>query len=250
MTAGPTPLPPAVSQVMAEPILYHRAPAFVEVYARVLERLKKVFQTENEVLCFASSGSGGMESAVAEPRPPGRPAVVASCGKFGERWAELRGLRRRDHPPRRRVGQQGRARRRSSARSASTSGTKVVYTTLSRDLDRRRQRRPGADRGRARARRADRGRRRLAASAPSRSRRTSGAWTSSPPARRRRSCARPASASPRANRARARARRRVPGRPLLLRLAEDAEGPAQGSAGQPVHARRVDLHARSTSRSA
>ena len=40
MTAGPTPLPPAVSQVMAEPILYHRAPAFIEVYARCLERLK------------------------------------------------------------------------------------------------------------------------------------------------------------------------------------------------------------------
>ena len=50
MTAGPTPLPPAVSQVMAEPILYHRAPAFVEIYARVLERLKMVFQTQNEVL--------------------------------------------------------------------------------------------------------------------------------------------------------------------------------------------------------
>ena len=32
MTAGPTPLPPSVSQVMAEPILYHRAPAFIEVY--------------------------------------------------------------------------------------------------------------------------------------------------------------------------------------------------------------------------
>ena len=52
MTAGPTPLPPEVSQVMAEPILYHRAPAFVEIYARVLERLKGVFQTENEVLLF------------------------------------------------------------------------------------------------------------------------------------------------------------------------------------------------------
>jgi len=65
MTAGPTPLPPAVSQVMAEPMLYHRAPAFVEVYARCLERLKQVFQTQNDVLAFASSGSGAMESAAA-----------------------------------------------------------------------------------------------------------------------------------------------------------------------------------------
>jgi serine---pyruvate transaminase len=89
MTAGPTPLPPAVSQVMAEPILYHRAPAFVEIYARVLERLKAVFQTENEVLMFASSGSGAMESAVANLVAPGDVAVVASCGKFGQRFAEL-----------------------------------------------------------------------------------------------------------------------------------------------------------------
>ena len=89
MTAGPTPLPPAVSQVMAEPIVYHRAPAFVEIYARVLERLKMVFQTQNEVLVFAASGTGALESAVANLIAPGDVAVVASCGKFGQRWAEL-----------------------------------------------------------------------------------------------------------------------------------------------------------------
>jgi aspartate aminotransferase-like enzyme len=89
MTAGPTPLPPAVSQVMAEPMLYHRAPAFVEVYARVLRRLKDVFQTANEVQVFTSSGTGALESAVANLVRPGEPALVASCGKFGERWFEL-----------------------------------------------------------------------------------------------------------------------------------------------------------------
>jgi aspartate aminotransferase-like enzyme len=89
MTAGPTPLPPAVSQVMAEPILYHRAPAFIEVYARALERLKGVYQTGHEVLSFAASGTGAMESAVANLIAPGDVAVVASSGKFGERWAEL-----------------------------------------------------------------------------------------------------------------------------------------------------------------
>ena len=89
MTAGPTPLPPAVSQVMAEPMLYHRAPSFVDVYARALRRLKDVFATSNEVLMFSSSGSGALESAVANLVRRGQPALVASCGKFGERWAEL-----------------------------------------------------------------------------------------------------------------------------------------------------------------
>ena len=89
MTAGPTPLPPAVSQVMAEPMTYHRAPAFIEVYARVLSRLKDVFQTSNEVQVFTSSGTGALESAVANLVRAGEPALVASCGKFGERWFEL-----------------------------------------------------------------------------------------------------------------------------------------------------------------
>jgi serine---pyruvate transaminase len=89
MTAGPTPLPPQVSQVMAEPMLYHRAPAFLDVYARVLGSLKGVFQTSGEVLLFAASGTGSMESAVANLTRPGERALVASCGKFGERWAEL-----------------------------------------------------------------------------------------------------------------------------------------------------------------
>jgi aspartate aminotransferase-like enzyme len=89
MTAGPTPLPPRVSQVMAEPIVYHRAPAFVEVYERALARLREVFQTENDVLSFAASGSGAMESAAANLVVAGEPVVVASAGKFGQRWAEL-----------------------------------------------------------------------------------------------------------------------------------------------------------------
>src|SRR6476646_8083178 len=89
LTAGPTPLPPPVSQVMAEPILYHRAPAFVEIYARVLERLPLVFQASNDVLTFAATGPGARESAVANLVVAGEPAVVASCGKFGQRWAEL-----------------------------------------------------------------------------------------------------------------------------------------------------------------
>ena len=56
MTAGPTPVPPAVSQAMATPMLYHRAPAFVELYERVLAKLPMVFQTSNDVLTFAASG--------------------------------------------------------------------------------------------------------------------------------------------------------------------------------------------------
>ena len=89
MTAGPTPIPPRVSQVMAEPVLYHRAPAFVELYARVLGKLPRMFRTANDVLTFAASGSAAMESAVANLVRPGTPVLACAAGKFGERWIEL-----------------------------------------------------------------------------------------------------------------------------------------------------------------
>ncbi|HEX8053188.1 MAG TPA: alanine--glyoxylate aminotransferase family protein [Thermoleophilaceae bacterium] len=131
MTAGPTPLPPAVSNAMAEPILYHRAPAFIEVYARCLEKLKGVFQTENDVLTFAASGSGAMESAVANLVEPGEPAFVASCGKFGERWAELAD----DFGARTIHWDAGWGNKVEPAelerRLAENEGVKVIFTTLS-----------------------------------------------------------------------------------------------------------------------
>jgi serine---pyruvate transaminase len=89
MTAGPTPVPPAVSQAMAAPMLYHRAPAFDELYERVLARLPQVFRTENPVLAFAASGSGAMESAVANLVGAGTRALALATGKFGERWIQL-----------------------------------------------------------------------------------------------------------------------------------------------------------------
>ncbi len=88
-TAGPTPLPPRVSSVMAEPVQYHRDPAFVETYQRVLERVPYVFQTENDVLLFTSTGSGAMESAVMNLVRPSQRVLACATGKFGERWLQL-----------------------------------------------------------------------------------------------------------------------------------------------------------------
>jgi aspartate aminotransferase-like enzyme len=74
---------------MGEPVLYHRAPAFDALFARVLERLPGVFGTQNDVIVFASSGTGAMESAVSNLVAPGQPILACAGGKFGERWIEL-----------------------------------------------------------------------------------------------------------------------------------------------------------------
>ncbi len=89
MTPGPTPVAPETQLAMAQPILHHRAPAFMEIMAQVREDLKYLFETEQEVLIFVATGTGAMEGAVANTLSPGDTALVAEGGKFGERWTEL-----------------------------------------------------------------------------------------------------------------------------------------------------------------
>jgi aspartate aminotransferase-like enzyme len=91
LTPGPTPVPPRVLAGMAEPIIHHRSPDFRRILQRCLGRLRDVFRTEAEVLVFTSSGTGGMESAVANLCSPRERVLVVSAGHFGERWIQLAG---------------------------------------------------------------------------------------------------------------------------------------------------------------
>ena len=89
LTPGPVAVPERVRAAMARTLLHHRAPAFLPVLEEVRENLKRVFQTERDVLILTGTGSAGMEAAVANALSPGDKAVVVRGGKFGERWAEL-----------------------------------------------------------------------------------------------------------------------------------------------------------------
>jgi aspartate aminotransferase-like enzyme len=55
----------------------------------VTEGLQRVYKTGNDVLIFASSGTGGLESAVANLFSPGDRVVVPVAGYFGERFAKI-----------------------------------------------------------------------------------------------------------------------------------------------------------------
>ena len=88
-TPGPTPIPPEALLAMAQPIDYHRSEDTVALIKDVLEKLKHVFQTENDVLFLTSSGTGAMEGAVANLLSRGDKVIVIRSGKFGERWGEI-----------------------------------------------------------------------------------------------------------------------------------------------------------------
>jgi aspartate aminotransferase-like enzyme len=89
MTPGPTPAPPEVLAAIGQPVIHHRGPDYRQLYADTLGRLREVFRTEREVLLFGGSGSGAMESAVANVCSPGDRVLVVSSGYFGERWAAI-----------------------------------------------------------------------------------------------------------------------------------------------------------------
>ena len=89
MTPGPTPAPPGVLAAIAQPVVHHRGPDYKKLYAECLGRLREIFRTESEVLLFGGSGTGAMESAVANLCSPGERVLVVSAGYFGERWAKI-----------------------------------------------------------------------------------------------------------------------------------------------------------------
>ncbi len=89
MTPGPTQVPPEVLTASSRPVIHHRTREYSELFARVIDGLKYVFRTDNDVLVFASSGTGAMESAVVNLCSPGDKVIVTACGKFGERWQQM-----------------------------------------------------------------------------------------------------------------------------------------------------------------
>lgn len=69
--------------------IHHRTEDFRKLYKQVLSDLQAVLGTSNDVLVLVASGSGGLEASVQNFFSPGDEVLVASAGKFGERWVEI-----------------------------------------------------------------------------------------------------------------------------------------------------------------
>lgn len=89
LSPGPTPVPENVLSVAAKPIIHHRTPEFSDIFMEVIEGLKYVFQTKQDVFVLTSSGTGAMEAAVASTISSGDKVIVLNGGKFGARWSRI-----------------------------------------------------------------------------------------------------------------------------------------------------------------
>jgi aspartate aminotransferase-like enzyme len=89
MLPGPTNVPHRVMQAMSAPVINHRAEDFWKLHKRMLEKTKKVFQTENDVVVLTASGTGGVEAAVVNLIRRGDKVIIPVNGEFSSRLADL-----------------------------------------------------------------------------------------------------------------------------------------------------------------
>jgi serine---pyruvate transaminase len=89
LAPGPTPIPPEVLLAQGSPLVYHRGPGFGNLMRDVTSRLKELYRTSSDVLLMTSSGTGGLESAVANCFSPGDEVLVPLAGFFADRFKRL-----------------------------------------------------------------------------------------------------------------------------------------------------------------
>jgi len=74
---------------MMDSDIHHRTQDFIKLYPQVLADLKEVYGTTGDVLILVSSGTGGLDASISNFFSDGDTIIIASAGKFGERWVEL-----------------------------------------------------------------------------------------------------------------------------------------------------------------
>lgn len=89
LTPGPTQVPEPARLAMARQVTHHRTAEFRALLAEVIDNLKYVFQTHDDVLVLSCSGTGAMEAAVVNLVPRGGKAIVLESGVFSRRWADI-----------------------------------------------------------------------------------------------------------------------------------------------------------------
>ena len=87
---GPSQVHPRVYSALSQPIVGHLDPYFFEVCTGVRDVLKKVYGTANEfTLAISATGSGGMETCVANFVEPGSKFAVFANGFFCDRMIDM-----------------------------------------------------------------------------------------------------------------------------------------------------------------
>lgn len=89
MIAGPVDVDDEVLAALAEPTMPHYGGEWMDVFNRTIALLKRLFETENDMLMMPGTGSTTFEAAVASLVPAGDSICLPSNGFFGERMRHI-----------------------------------------------------------------------------------------------------------------------------------------------------------------
>ena len=73
---------------MGRPMMYHYDPAFLEIFARTVEKAARIFQTKEDVILFQGEAIGALEAAGRACVRPGMAVLNLSSGVFGKGMGE------------------------------------------------------------------------------------------------------------------------------------------------------------------
>lgn len=83
---GPVTVAEPVLAAMSKPLIDHRGPQFAALAKRIDEGLRPLFGTaQADIVLLGSSGTGGLEAAIASTFSPGDRVLAAPVGVFGRR---------------------------------------------------------------------------------------------------------------------------------------------------------------------
>lgn len=91
MIPGPVPVLPRIRKTMSKPMIYHRGDEFGQLYEEIVENLKNIFQTRNDLFVLSGSGTCAMETAIGNllGNETKMVCITIANGKFGERFGEI-----------------------------------------------------------------------------------------------------------------------------------------------------------------
>ena len=86
---GPSPVPDRILRAMSLPTIDHRGPEFGVLGLRVLDGIKKIFQTRHPVVIYPASGTGAWEAALCNTLSPGDAVLMYETGHFASLWHKM-----------------------------------------------------------------------------------------------------------------------------------------------------------------
>ncbi len=86
---GPTNVPDRVLRAIAMPTIDHRGAEFAELGKEIVAGMKRVFQTQEKVVVYPSSGTGAWEAALSNTLSPGDRVLMFETGQFATLWRQM-----------------------------------------------------------------------------------------------------------------------------------------------------------------